>query len=1386
MMSLSLTSSIEKPRSQLTSPAPSKESFWEKLEGLDLDTFNGIAAELSVIKEPQHLCNVLSFIRTNIDDYPPEYFLQSPKNLEKLLHLLSMKVDIERAVEILFVIRWIVNALKERWIEAMKWGDDQKELDKERQPTGIAESQAKESRPASAAGSYHNIASRHPTPTSSLIQRFPMPGSVPAGNFTDLKKPMNLIFRSITSYFESILTTTTTPIIPVFNENMYLVFDIANFISATKNICEIYVNELMNMMAKVARKFRSSQNPTSRLLYMVTVYAINTLIASIDTRSISAYCENNLWDLECDVALLDMPLKLAQPMIYKLIMENRKKIVEEDEQLTLLMNSQGSWRSVCQLFKNWHEMSIEDIIASGLEALSTIRIHQSVQLADILMVTIQKSLGKPEMAEAIEELFLRLISIELPAIRQRVYEVAAKLVTKRLHGESSAPGIGIPLTSEILTEVVCFGLSCSDEKVQESSRCIIFGVLRAKLMVADSWPEILDTIKPVLPLVTCINNKIANFALDVFQEHSGFDDFELKQSWARFLYCSHSDFRIIALKKLLVSLDMSDLTEIVPNNFCIIPATDLQLPDPSIGFELDSYNNTQQVLKEMDRREHDILQTVLLQLSVLMNSRQLCVKAHDDNLWVFFMAQLDMGFPDIVAIRKLTVNILLKWVTCVPSFRIYLANEPSVLEFLVKTLVYYQDEQTIKKDASQLLFMLLFSDFIVATERGVSMPAMLAQLQCPLRFDQHWKESPFNQITALEELDEVMEANREVGDIQGITLRFLRFGFAIEWFGEKIGGLQQNGYYDGLSRSTLLVPPKLQLTADDFQILHNSTSSKVVDDLCSQLNNAHLIEETQLLQLFSTLLMIPDEAITRQLYRRLQKLEVNSQKQLMKIYQQIIPSLSDECIVNIFGRSFITRIIMSDQEMENDIYIETLKVISIVIKLCKSRRSLMDILIRSFERQLKVHLPTRIVEKLTSRLSDKKWHETSLVTKATLEVLRNTFTIMPVNLDDAWYFSTFVMLLQATIQLYRLHLNHLKATATTHVNSGTLKYIFEILAKVGGSIRSLTKVDTTLHKTILLWVKPEWRKNKALAWNVIGQITARKEGYETFCKGFEESETSLLEEITSSLAQPKLTRLDQQAIAVVIGNILEFGQMQIDKDLKHVLTLVRMLVKLGTTPAWSYLIRKMIHNDVPCIAELVIQQDLIEKLLRDRQNMSDSFETISNCFCFKPLKEHVAEVVTRQVNTSSVVMMSSTDKRFNQNAFNLLLILMQSDVGLLRISRALSETTAIDCLMIASHENLRTTNTHGDLMFQLGFWNSLLDAGTRFGSPIIDLISTHKMDFGRLEMPNEKQKLTTILEKNASLVQFAVDALFLQVVSIFEFVYTSKFGTDSKFIERSH
>ncbi|CRK99506.1 CLUMA_CG012825, isoform A [Clunio marinus] len=1242
-----------------TSNLPSKyvedeEGFWIRLEGKNKDIFNAINNMLLHYRQSDSGRNIVDLFLKNTDEFPIEFYFQSPNVLTTIINLMNMSDDENTSINIVKFIRFIVNSIKSRWIESLKYADDQ-EL-----------------------------------------------------NFLSVKNHFNQIMTMLTTYFETLQKNFNLDVfeknLDILNEIYLLLFDVSFFISKTQNSCEIYFIQLINAIGNFAKLLRTYKTPLNRV-----------------------------------------------------------------------------------------------------DALKTIRIHLSLELVKLLTTSIKncsKFYADNLMLKQIaQDVFLQLLSIEILEIRQHTYSFAKKSIQEKISDkpkddpaceDSLCHIFGIPITTEIVAEIICFGLTDVDEEIRKCAKFIFVVLLRSKIIFSERyWLRIYDIMKPVLPLTTAVlkvHNYMDMLVNGYYQSSSPHDKRELNQALARFLFSKDPESRSAAKMNLLQNLRFEeDLIQVIPDDFCILPK------------------------------------------------------------------HMDLDAPIESVIRKLTINILYKWAVCIASFRCYIASNASVLEFLIKTLIFLQDDDEVKKQASCLLFLLLFSDFVVTNGNSVSMPKCLSSLNCPFKFDQHWIESPFNVISEIEEVDIAIKATNETGDICRISQQLLRFSFANEWFKDpeslihvNLSDFSTSEFYNkNLNENVLKVSETLRLTTDDIIFLKQSSNSEVIKEITFQLDNTKTVQEVQSLTTqIQTFLLIPSDSsdvLCARICESINRLLVYDDKneaqkkmflRLLQIYQQIMKWLKDEHVLGLLNKKFLIALIKTDLEFPEDIFIEGLNVIDCIVNLCEVRAPLKDAVIIKYDRQEKFNFPSRLVVKFTEKLfqdvmKDGKWHEVNRhgVAKAILRLIKSLLNVMKCSdLDDTFLCSLFGHLSSVTLSLrlsYQgdLNNNNITINSIPHTHASLLKLIFAIMLKISSIVKRLNMKPEHLDN-LMFWTVEELDENlqniKPLPWMIIEELTKDKESCEKFCSDvYARCGMTLPTVLFLSVHKPstRRNRLEEKIKVLIIGNIVDHcdnfndessSSMKFSFNIEDDKTIVRKMkekfLQIDNVSACCFMVRKIIAKNDEKSCDSIINNKLLQKfmnfevpenvILEDYKEITDRLLTIAACYNWMPLMDHAVEVVG-QSKLDFVLMMLNPNKyehevfkNFNQAALDVLLIMTQSKDGVQKIANACDNSEFVRCLMIVSHYNMNIENKPNVIISQMKFWYSFLVACSSYENSPLDIINKQTFNMfnnGIAEMDLDiNTSKSTILEKSFSYIQNAIDFLFLQIVGMFELIYTSKFKSEEK------
>ena len=212
---------------------------------------------------------------------------------------------------------------------------------------------------------------------------------------------------------------------------------------------------------------------------MITLYLINCLLKVYNADNFIDCRSSSLWEYESDIALFDIPLKVYFPIVYKTIKHNRMSSIKDDCDMQTLLCGNKVWINVVQLFKYSNSFSDYEVIEKGSHALDTIHIHKSVDLVFLLFNAVLNCAEQfPDdlnMQEKCENIVLRLLANKIIPIKRAIYNLASISVKRRLCVESERVQnnnlclvLGMPITTEIIVEIICFGLNHSDSSVSNN------------------------------------------------------------------------------------------------------------------------------------------------------------------------------------------------------------------------------------------------------------------------------------------------------------------------------------------------------------------------------------------------------------------------------------------------------------------------------------------------------------------------------------------------------------------------------------------------------------------------------------------------------------------------------------------------------------------------------------------------------------------------------------------------------------------------------------------------------------------------------------------------------------------------------------------------------
>lgn len=422
-----------------------------------------------------------------------------------------------------------------------------------------------------------------------------------------------------------------------------------------------------------------------------------------------------------------------------------------------------------------------------------------------------------------ENLLLRLFGHECMQLKQLIYRLTAEKVGNRfacimdgttmisksyLSKIENSTFFGLPLTVEILTEIISGGLTAAtDSRIYSHAESILTSILRCRDVVPQYWNYICDFLMPVLPLLHCFANRKTNlgepataffwsninFLTNHFKFISGQLIFGLSepennnrlpilctiQSNVVLLFSRDENHREEAIYRLSFILqtnalaakylpNINHLNDVIPNNLCVVEAfVNPEWNDFTDLYEA-SYVRSMIDLLNVTDVEPSIQRTMLIQLNVMLQDAsvdrhfcdadgiQIILRIFDESLRDDFS---DLNYADnVIPI----VGILAKLCMRSASVRQRLASDLQVYILLLRAQLLFMDNLAFKTDCAIALFSMAFSEYIVGGNEGagnsqrsaqfISVPAICKKLLVPLKCEYHRVHSTFEARSSIEML----------------------------------------------------------------------------------------------------------------------------------------------------------------------------------------------------------------------------------------------------------------------------------------------------------------------------------------------------------------------------------------------------------------------------------------------------------------------------------------------------------------------------------------------------------------------------------------------------------------------------------------------------------
>lgn len=512
------------------------------------------------------------------------------------------------------------------------------------------------------------------------------------------------------------------------------------------------------------------------------------------------------WLHEFQIAALDYPMRHIYPSIYVPVLEQALKT--ENRKLQVLLSADEIFAPAVTILRQPTALPDDELILLGLEAIDTLHLHRSTGMVKLLIKAVGNCHshfeGNLKLKEAAEKLVLRLLSHSDDHIKSTAYDhcngvikdfissldEGAILTHRRSYPKTTAKfsSLGIPLTVEILIEVICFGYCSSNKKTQQQAETIMLFVLNSRAFLLDRWTDLLDVILPVLPLLQTVaitkkQSTLSRAIIALLHPDSGLPMVDMIRGNLRFLFQEDTEIREEALTRVLFLMSIATnaqqytpnidhIRDTISNAICLMKSRyDVGKHLTADVYEMSAIKPLLDTLQQ-DNCDPAIRRSALVQLNVMAEDPILSEIIHKANGWAFVLQVLDnalreehfLDYPDSAVPA---IGILTKLCFAIPEFRRFLADNANVYHLIVRSLLAYHHLPIFKPDCCSLLFLLLFSDYTLGCGKSVSLPVICNSYKIPFICEHHWKCSPFNELSYLEEIFSDTEAIRD--DISGVA-----------------------------------------------------------------------------------------------------------------------------------------------------------------------------------------------------------------------------------------------------------------------------------------------------------------------------------------------------------------------------------------------------------------------------------------------------------------------------------------------------------------------------------------------------------------------------------------------------------------------------------------
>ncbi|KAG7209111.1 hypothetical protein KM043_015257 [Ampulex compressa] len=545
---------------------------------------------------------------------------------------------------------------------------------------------------------------------------------------------------------------------------------------------------LFDMLGEVIEYFESySSVDHFRITYLHLVSIAVKLLSNIVPLEIADLMLSKSLKMSICNAIMDAPIYLMYPKLHSMLQEYARKFKGANETACVKTLDETriiakSMQAAILLIKNSSELSPSDVLNTLNAAKLSLSYHKNFVIIRKSVYFLQHlhkySLNNEDRALA-TKLILSLLANGDMDIQHTMYKECHAMVKNILGVEFNREQLSwenliFLLEPSVLSEIISHGATNENDAVREMSEDILIYILKGRVQMGETgWLKTLDALIPNLQLLQCHahpSTALGQCITKMFDpdicSSIQLSYLEVLKGNLRFLYAVDSDIREEAVCRLIWLLENEkDSTQKLPQLSSLhgLPLSSLCIFERQTVFKKSEGNYQRSNLLSVFEMLHEpnvdpkIRKSALVQISVMLTDASLHKLFITENglsmiLDIFNGALIEkdyVNYPDS-AIPILTILKLLASSDC--SVRHELSSRIDVLLNIIRSLFLFPNNECVKMDASQLLCLLLYNEYIMRVNEktsenhqlNISLPYIIVtRMRLPFICKYHWKTSMY-------------------------------------------------------------------------------------------------------------------------------------------------------------------------------------------------------------------------------------------------------------------------------------------------------------------------------------------------------------------------------------------------------------------------------------------------------------------------------------------------------------------------------------------------------------------------------------------------------------------------------------------------------------------